>query len=595
MAAIVRTPALVATLQAQRLVERSQVGTRLPRPDEICANSIRASDLPWGQCDQPSSEGRRRTPVSSSSSTNAASSSWQDVQDDTGRRKRIMAGRTKSIMAGGSRRRSRKSTVVGRSSAIAGSCFMTEGDRDGVSIPLDRQWNRLTEVGTETKNGGRSFAREKLILAGMLGGRGRHLMTSFALSDRHVARFLTLASDWPSCRRENDKSADLGIIARSGRSRKSVFVSGNLSECAALTTTANEAAVSHNAAEIAAESSSSHGAAIYPDPDLYATSAVSSEREVGKHVCLFYCDETKDLAQKIAAENDKIELQTVQWGRFADGFPNLFIPNAHGIRNRHVAFLASFSSPAVIFEQLSVIYALPRMFVSSFTLVLPFFPTGTVERMEDEGDIATAFTLSRILSNIPLSRGGPTSVVIFDIHALQERFYFGDYVHPFFESGVPLLKEHLSQLPDFDNVTIAFPDEGAWKRFYKQFAGFDTIICTKVRDGNKRLVRLKEGNPQGRHVVIVDDLVQSGSTLVECQKVLAGLGASCVSAYATHGVFPNQSWKRFLHNGADDTDGGGFAHFWITDSCAQTVNQVQGRQPFEILSLAKLIAAALQI
>jgi phosphoribosylpyrophosphate synthetase len=106
---------------------------------------------------------------------------------------------------------------------------------------------------------------------------------------------------------------------------------------------------------------------------------------------------------------------------FADGFPNLFVPNAHGIRGQHVAFLASFSSPAVIFEQLSVIYALPRMFVSSFTLVLPFFPTGTFERMEDEGDIATAFTLARILSNIPISRGGPTSLVIFDIHALQVR------------------------------------------------------------------------------------------------------------------------------------------------------------------------------
>ena len=108
------------------------------------------------------------------------------------------------------------------------------------------------------------------------------------------------------------------------------------------------------------------------------------------------------------------------WFRtFDDGFPNLFIPNAQGIRGQHVAFLASFSSPGVIFEQLSVIYALPKLFISSFTLVLPFVPTGTSERMEDEGDVATAFTLARILSNIPISRGGPTSLVTFDIHALQ--------------------------------------------------------------------------------------------------------------------------------------------------------------------------------
>jgi hypothetical protein len=39
--------------------------------------------------------------------------------------------------------------------------------------------------------------------------------------------------------------------------------------------------------------------------------------------------------------------------------------------------------------------------------------------MEDEGDVATAFTLARILSHIPISRGGPSSLVIYDIHALQ--------------------------------------------------------------------------------------------------------------------------------------------------------------------------------
>ena len=39
--------------------------------------------------------------------------------------------------------------------------------------------------------------------------------------------------------------------------------------------------------------------------------------------------------------------------------------------------------------------------------------------METEGDVATAFTLARILTNVPQSRGGPASLVIFDIHALQ--------------------------------------------------------------------------------------------------------------------------------------------------------------------------------
>nr|GMD19510.1 ribose-phosphate pyrophosphokinase 4-like [Ipomoea batatas] len=327
---------------------------------------------------------------------------------------------------------------------------------------------------------------------------------------------------------------------------------------------------------------------------MASTAALESALKSSKKVCLFYCAEMKDLAERIAAQSDAIELRSITWRTFEDGFPNLFISNAPGIRGQHVAFLASFSSPGVIFEQLSVIYALPKLFVSSFTLVLPFFPTGTSERMEDEGDVATAFTLARILSNIPISRGGPTSLVTFDIHALQERFYFGDNILPCFESGIPLLLNRLQQLPDSDNISIAFPDDGAWKRFHKQLQHFPTIVCAKVREGEQRIVRLKEGEPKGRHVVIVDDLVQSGGTLIECQKVLAKHGAQKISAYVTHGIFPNKSWQRFEHDKGGNP-GNGMAYFWITDSCPSTVRAVKGKQPFEVLSLAASIAADLQI
>ncbi|XP_028769588.1 ribose-phosphate pyrophosphokinase 4 isoform X2 [Neltuma alba] len=319
---------------------------------------------------------------------------------------------------------------------------------------------------------------------------------------------------------------------------------------------------------------------------------MAAEKTSKKQVNLFYCLECEDLARKVAAQSDHIILQSISWRSFADGFPNIYINNAEELRGQHVAFLASFSSPALVFEQLSVIYALPRLFVASFTLVLPFFPTGSFERMEEEGDVATAFTLARMLSDIPVSRGGPTSLVIYDIHALQERFYFGDEVLPLFETGIPLLKQRLHQLPDADNIVIAFPDDGAWKRFHKQFDNFPVLVCTKVREGDKRIVRLKEGNPSGRHVVIVDDLVQSGGTLIECQKVLAAHGAAKVSAYVTHGVFPKQSWERFTQKNDPEN---AFAHFWITDSCPLTVKAIANKAPFEVLSLAGSIANALQI
>ncbi|KAF2565724.1 hypothetical protein F2Q68_00023847 [Brassica cretica] len=77
------------------------------------------------------------------------------------------------------------------------------------------------------------------------------------------------------------------------------------------------------------------------------------------------------------------------------------------------------------------------------------------------------------------------------------------------------------------------------------------------------------------------------------QKVLAAHGAAKVSAYVTHGVFPNSSWERFTHknNGVEEA----FAYFWITDSCPQTVKSIGNKAPFEVLSLAGSIADALQI
>ncbi|PKA54090.1 Ribose-phosphate pyrophosphokinase 4 [Apostasia shenzhenica] len=298
---------------------------------------------------------------------------------------------------------------------------------------------------------------------------------------------------------------------------------------------------------------------------------MAMEKRSKKTINLFYCAEAEELARKVAQQSEVIQLRSIAWRNFDDGFPNLFINDAQDIRGQHVAFLASFSSPAVIFEQISAIFALPKLFICSFTLVLPFFPTGSFERMEEEGDVATAFTMARILSMIPKSRGGPTSLVIYDIHALQERFYFGDDVLPCFET-----------------------DDGAWKRFHKQLQHFPMIVCSKFREGDKRIVRIKEGNPVGRHVVIVDDLVQSGGTLIECQKVLASHGASKVSAYVTHGVFPEKSWERFLRNSAEDHTSR-FAFFWITDSCPLTVKAIADKPPFEVLSLASSIADALQI
>lgn len=91
-------------------------------------------------------------------------------------------------------------------------------------------------------------------------------------------------------------------------------------------------------------------------------------------------------------------------------------------------------------------------------------------------------------------------------------------------------------------MAVAFPDEGAWKRFHEDLSQWPVITCVKVREGEKRVVSIKDGEarawvklsmsislhcpgaPRGCHVVIVDDLVQTGGTLLQCAKVTGGWG-----------------------------------------------------------------------
>lgn len=298
---------------------------------------------------------------------------------------------------------------------------------------------------------------------------------------------------------------------------------------------------------------------------------------------LFFCPQMTEMAVRIhTAHPQEITLGRIDWSYFRDGFPNLRIENAPGLRNEHVAFLGTLTTPGEMFAQLAVLFELPRYAVRSFKLILPYFPTGTMERVEEEGQIATAATLARLLSDIPLSMSGPAQIVIYDIHALQERFYFSDSVIPRLETAVHLLKE---QVRGEHNLSIAFPDEGAWKRFGRLFSEFPQIVCLKARHGVRRSVLIKEGDPRDRHVLIVDDLIMSGATLIECKNALLEKGAARVSAFATHGVFPEKTWALLENEN--------FQSVWITDSCPIQAEAVYSRPPFQVIPLAPDIARIL--
>ena len=61
------------------------------------------------------------------------------------------------------------------------------------------------------------------------------------------------------------------------------------------------------------------------------------------------------------------------------------------------------------------------------------------------------------------------------------------------ETAIPLLLREVALLRLENAVSIAFPDEGAFKRFHSMFTAFPAITCTKIRDGDMRIVKVKDG------------------------------------------------------------------------------------------------------
>jgi ribose-phosphate pyrophosphokinase len=305
-----------------------------------------------------------------------------------------------------------------------------------------------------------------------------------------------------------------------------------------------------------------------------------------KHVVFAYPTFAKQVSAmrvewpQTAPPNHHLEVGRIDWRRFPDKFPDLFLHDMDRLSSAHVTLIMSITTPDTVFEQVSVLYTLATRAPKSLRILMPYYPTGTMERVDQEGQVATAHTLAQMLSAVAPSGPGPVPLYIWDAHALQNRHYFGPNISPRFKSGVKRLNEK-GRLP-VDDVLV-FPDDGAFKRFRVMFSFEGEVqqryaVCRKLREGDKRQVALVEGDVRGRHAVIVDDLAHSGGTIIECKDALTRAGASRVSVFVTHAVMENNAWKKFLDAGFDKV--------MITDSVPEMAAKLGRRKPFEVVSLA---------
>lgn len=287
---------------------------------------------------------------------------------------------------------------------------------------------------------------------------------------------------------------------------------------------------------------------------------------------VFFHPSMEEIGLSIISKTEFSRRGCIRWGKFPDGTPNIEFENEETLRNQKIIYVMSCSVD--LLDQISMMQVLPQQDIYSLDVYLPFFHVGTMERVNEYGpnQLATADTLARLLSsNIPLTQTGRVKLHIYDLHTLQNRFYFDRNILVIMETGINLLERQLT------NEVIVFPDDGAAKRFSSFFKNFTCLTCSKKRIGDRRIISI-ENCPtmmNYEHAIIIDDLVQTGGTLEECRKALIEKGFEKVSAYVTHVVFPNSAERKMLN----------FHKFYFTNSNPSVSSRLT-RDPFIKLNLA---------
>lgn len=308
-------------------------------------------------------------------------------------------------------------------------------------------------------------------------------------------------------------------------------------------------------------------------------------------------DSVVEQARNLVQQHPRIFVGApIKTSRFPDGHYDIeFTPDLVG---RHLVYVMSLLNPEETLHQLELIIALGRQHVKSFTVLVTYFAPGTKERVDLPGELARAQTTAQLISKslkaIPIM--GPTTVIVYDIHAVQEQFYFTDSCSLALQSSASLM----GKIVNDEKMVLVFPDQGAYKRFGKepQLKHVPTLICNKERGPNdsriivvadrKNCNNMAEEELLKRHLVIYDDIGHSGGTCWETFVMLKKLGYEKISLYVTHAVFSVHAWMRFLPSG----DRAGFHRIYTTNSVPSMTERYLKFYPetFTVLDLTGLTA-----
>ncbi len=256
---------------------------------------------------------------------------------------------------------------------------------------------------------------------------------------------------------------------------------------------------------------------------------------------IFAGSQSRDLAKKIAMELG-LELGKMELQRFKDGE---FKPSfKESIRGKRVFLVGSTFAPSDnLMEILLMIDAARRASAEFVDVVIPYFGWARQER-KDEPRVPIA---AKLVANM-IQAAGASRLITMDLHADPIQGFFEIPVDHLYSSTI--FVPHIQSL-NLDNLVIASPDMGGSKRAYaySKFLNSDVVICYKQRKranviGSMELI----GDVKGKNVVLVDDIIDTGGTLVKAAKLMKDKGADSVRAVCTHALLSANAQERIAES-----------------------------------------------
>ncbi len=183
-------------------------------------------------------------------------------------------------------------------------------------------------------------------------------------------------------------------------------------------------------------------------------------------------------------------------------------------------------------------------------LVIPYYGYSTMERASKPGEIVTAKTRARVLSSIPMASRG-TQVFLLDLHVGAIAHYFEGGIRPIHIYGKHIITAAARRLGG-DDFVLACTDAGRakWVESLAKDLTVDAAFVYKRRtSGSETEVTGVSANVTGKHVIIYDDMIRTGGSLMNAAHVYRDNGAQKIDAIATHGVFPADSLAKIRSSG----------------------------------------------